>query len=300
MRCFSQQTECLTEIQRLKLLQKQYPLQPEIIPPELARSSQWVVWAYEIRATKNSTFRIVKTPYQPRNPKRKASTIFRLNWSDLEAALQCVKHNPNFDGIGYVFLKGDGLTGVDFDNCRNPKTRKIREEYQFWIDKLGGYTEISPSGTGVKVWVKGTVVDKYFKTVESAGFRILNFAGGEIEVYRQGQYFTVTTQCLKGFEFIKSAQSELDVLSEISLSRTGSGYEYLVNPDIQPTESDVHRELPLLQKYWDEIGDGYIDESNLQVGPITQSTTGQLTDSEPQFIRHYNDLLLSCSWFMIK
>lgn len=217
-RIFNSEIEGSNEIQRLKLLQKHHPLRPEVIPPELANSSQWIVWTYEVGGRKNGKFGPDKIAYQARNPSLKSSGWYASDWSDLTTALQCVKDNPHIDGIGYFFSKNDGLTGIDFDNCRDPKTGRIRKEYQFWIDKLDGYTEVSPSGTGIKVWVKGTIDSKYFRNDESTGFRIPNFADGIIEIYRRGQYFTVTTQLLEGFEHIKQAQEELDVLSEFYLS----------------------------------------------------------------------------------
>lgn len=236
--------ECDKEVRRLKLLQQRYPLCPDVIPPELADLDQWVVWSYEVRQWKNGAFGPTKTPYQAKNPNLKASKTVSSDWSDLKTALWCVENNWHpIDGIGFVFSREDGFSGVDFDNCRNPETHHIREEYQFWIDKLGGYAEVSPSGTGVKVWVKGTIADKYFTTERSTGFRILKFAGGEIEVYRRGQYFTVTTQCLKKVEFIASAQRELDVLSEWSLSEVSRDLSYNYSSVPTSTEEDTERKL---------------------------------------------------------
>lgn len=219
-RIFNSEIECSNEVQRLKLLQKQHPLRPEVIPPELANSFQWIVWSYEIAERKNGKFGPDKTPYQARRPWVNSSRRNASDWSDLATALQCAKENPHIDGIGYFFSKNDGLTGVDFDNCRDSETGRIRKEYVFWIKKLDGYTEVSPSGTGIKVWVKGTADNKYFRNDESTGFRIQGFADGNIEIYRQGQYFTVTTRYLEGFEYIKSAQEELDVLSAFYHSHT--------------------------------------------------------------------------------
>ena len=202
-------------MQHLKRRQTQLPLRSDVIPPALANSFQWIVWSYEVAGRKNSKFGIDKVPYQARDPWIKTSRWDISGWTDLETALQCLSDNPHVDGIGYFFSENDGLIGIDFDNCRDPETEEIiRKEYEFWIDKLDGYTEVSPSGTGIKVWVKGSIDSRYFRNDESTGFRIPNFAGGVIEIYRRGQYFAVTTQVLDGFEHIKPAQEELDVLSE--------------------------------------------------------------------------------------
>ncbi len=231
--------ECDKEVRRLKLLQQQYPLCPDVIPPELADLDQWVVWSYEVHQPGNGRFGPDKVPYQTKNPKQRVMKTCDSHWSDLTTALRCVETYQHIDGIGFVFSKEDGLSGVDFDNCRNPETGHIREEYQFFIDQLGGYAEVSPSGTGVKVWVKGTIADRYFKTERTTGFSILKFAGGEIEVYRRGQYFTVTTQCLKKVESITSAQTVLDVLSEWSLSEVSRNLSYNGSSGPEPTEEDI-------------------------------------------------------------
>ena len=248
VKIFHSFAECDKEVQRLKLLQQQYPLCRDVIPPELSDLDQWVVWSYEVREWENGLFGPVKIPYQTKNPNRKASRTISSDWSDLETALWCVENNwSSVDGIGFVFSREDGLSGVDFDNCRNPETEYVREEYQFWIDKLEGYAEISPSGTGIKVWVKGTIAEQYFKAEESTGFRILKFAGGEIEVYRRGQYFTVTTRSLKKVESITSAQRELDVLSEWSLSEVNRDLSDNWSSGPRLTGEDTEDELSLLE-----------------------------------------------------
>lgn len=235
---FNSEFECSVNVERLKALQQQRPFLPEVIPPALANSSQWIVWSYEVSARKNGKFSATKVPYQAKDPGREPSLTCTSDWSDLTTALLCLSNTPHIDGIGYVFSQDDGLSGVDFDNCRDSWTGGIRKEFQFWIEKLGGYAEVSPSGTGIKVWVKGTVADKYFKTGQSTGFRILNYAGGEIEVYRRGQYFALTTQRLEGFDSLVSNQAVLDVLCEFSrvltFSRLLTWY-----PDLEENQLDA-------------------------------------------------------------
>ncbi|MDE0085740.1 MAG: type I restriction enzyme HsdR N-terminal domain-containing protein [Candidatus Poribacteria bacterium] len=283
---FKSKVECTSEIKRLRLLLQRLILRPEVIPPKLAKSYQWVVWAYEVSEQEDGMFRVDKKPYQPQNPKYEVSRTYPSGWSDLsdlETALRCMKENPHIDGIGYIFAEGDGLIGIDFDNCRDPITDAIRPEYQFWIEKLGSYAEVSPSGTGVKVWIEGTVADRYFKSMVSTGFRILNFAGGEIEIYRRGQYFTVTTQMINGYDSIRGAQAELDVICEFSVSTTDWNFRYFPYPDDQLVE-DENKELSLLQDSSDEMI-GYIDEpdrvSNMVKEPLKESPS---PDSQPQSI----------------
>ena len=51
-------------------------------------------------------------------------------------------------------FNGD-LVGFDFDIVRDPEFGIIDPWAQELIDELDGYAEVSPSGTGVKVIVRG-------------------------------------------------------------------------------------------------------------------------------------------------
>ena len=59
------------------------------------------------------------------------------------------------NGGGLGVLLGDGLAGIDLDNCRDPKTGELHGLAQNVVDKareIGAYVEVSPSGTGVKIF----------------------------------------------------------------------------------------------------------------------------------------------------
>src|ERR1041384_1919955 len=64
----------------------------------------------------------------------------------------------HLDGIGRVFVASDGFVGVDFDDCvdANGQITGLAAE---WLPRLNSYSEISPSGTGVKTWVRATLPD---------------------------------------------------------------------------------------------------------------------------------------------
>ena len=87
------------------------------------------------------------------------------------------------DGIGFVL--GDGFCGVDFDNCRDRITTAIAPDVQAYIQRLNTYGEVSPSGEGVKLILRGTL---------PKGRR----ASCAVEVYDHGRYFTVTGHLLDG------------------------------------------------------------------------------------------------------
>ncbi len=85
--------------------------------------------------------------------------------------------------MGFVFAEDAGYTGVDLDKCVNPENGEIDAWASGVIDLLDRYTEISPSGTGVKIWVKASMPD---------GGRKTKAGNGAIEAYGCGRYFTAT------------------------------------------------------------------------------------------------------------
>ena len=60
-----------------------------------------------------------------------------------------------YGGIGFVFTSGDDLCGVDLDRCLNPEIGEMESLAQEIIEALDSYTEVSPSGTGVHVLLRG-------------------------------------------------------------------------------------------------------------------------------------------------
>jgi hypothetical protein len=74
--------------------------------------------------------------------------------------------------------------GWDLDDCRDPKTGEIQPGAQEIIDRLNSYTEISPSRTGIRIFVKGNL---------PPGPR----RNGIAEVYDDGRYLTLTGHRVK-------------------------------------------------------------------------------------------------------
>jgi len=147
------------------------------IPDALRARPQWVTWRSETRAPDDS--KPTKVPYNVRTGE-KASTTDPRTWSPFEAACAAA---DGYDGIGYVFAPDDPHVGIDLDGCRDPETGAI----EAWaVDILGdtrSYTEVSPSGEGLHVYVLGSL---------PPGRR----RHGPVEMYDQGRYFTVTGQRL--------------------------------------------------------------------------------------------------------
>jgi len=91
-------------------------------------------------------------------------------------------HAGEADGIG--FMLGDGFAGVDLDECRNVVTDEIDPWAAEIIGRFPTYGEVSPSGTGIKLFCYGKLPE---------GRR----RNGNIELYSETRYFTFTGQRLE-------------------------------------------------------------------------------------------------------
>ena len=112
----------------------------------LASHELWVAWKQETRDG-----RATKVPYDPRTGRRAATDDART-WATRDEAENWAAMN-GAAGVGVVFSQIDKfLCGIDLDRCRNPDADDIAPWAQEIIDRFGSYCEISPSGTGVKIF----------------------------------------------------------------------------------------------------------------------------------------------------
>lgn len=100
-------------------------------------------------------------------------------------------------GIGFVFDDTNSIGGIDLDACRNPDTGELTEWAQKIIKAFNSYTEVSPSGTGVKIFADGAP-PKISPNVLTMPGELINGKQPQIEVYTTGRYFAVTGVPLEG------------------------------------------------------------------------------------------------------
>ena len=154
-------------------------------PASLKAMPRWVRWKIAL-----VNRRFTKVPH--RVDGSMASSTRAEDWTDYRTAVTGAVLN-NKSGVGFVV---DGsIVGVDLDGCRNPETGTITEWGQAIIDLLDSYAEVTPSKTGVRVWVRGILPEKKnrFQINPDAGF------GGKVgvECYSDSRYFTVTGECIQ-------------------------------------------------------------------------------------------------------
>ncbi len=160
----------------------------ENIPEELKKVNQWVCWEHR---QCQKTGKMSKIPIDP-STKKKASTDNVNTWGSFEKALRCCKKN-NLSGIGFVLSEDDDYMGIDLDNCRNPESGEFEPWAQEIITRMDSYTEISPSGRGVKIFVRGKLPGEKHRI---QGLPSFGTSDGGIEIYNDKRYFTVTGDIL--------------------------------------------------------------------------------------------------------
>jgi len=150
----------------------------EQVPEQLRAYLQFLCWRYEWR-----NGRWTKVPMNPRNGKA-ASVDDAATWADLENTLQRAVE-LDCDGVGFVFTRTDPFCGIDLDQCLDSQTGEITEQAAEIVALLDSYTEISPSGTGLHIIVRGKPTCDRQR------------AQG-VEVYGWGHYLTITGRSYGG------------------------------------------------------------------------------------------------------
>ncbi len=162
------------------MITRPVPLIPNFdgFPAILAAQPNWVLWCYVFKE-ENWT----KVPKQPNGVL--AKTNDPATWSTF-SHVRAAYQRGGFDGVGIVLTgepldNGLYLIGLDFDHCLT--AGELDVDPQKAVDRLDTYSEISPSGEGIRLFLlhdKPTQVRK------------LKVAGKSREVYSTGRYLTVT------------------------------------------------------------------------------------------------------------
>jgi putative DNA primase/helicase len=133
---------------------------------------------------------------------RMADTTQPKTWARLGDCLDAIDR-LKASGIGFVFAfrldEASGhaiVVGLDLDGCRDPLTGDIKP-WAKALEEFRTYTEISPSGTGLKLY--GTI-DRPIEL--AANKEVIQPANGakaqQLEVYTTARFFALTGAHLDG------------------------------------------------------------------------------------------------------
>jgi hypothetical protein len=102
-------------------------------------------------------------------PDRHASTIDRSTWSDYATAAAAWQAGAA-DGISYILAEADPYAAIDLDHCRDLATHSIDRWAQNFLEACrNSYSEVTPSGTGVRIWglATGAKVNRKFTLTDN-------------------------------------------------------------------------------------------------------------------------------------
>ena len=167
----------------------------------------WVAWQTQLR--KPDDPKPTKLPYGP--GRRLAHADKPDTWGTRQEAelVESTLEKPfGTGGIGIEFhdlLDGRRIGGVDLDTCLDPATGTIADWARDIVAALDSYTEVSPSGTGVKVFFTydAAALDRLRAVMGGASWgKEFKQPGGDdhppaIEVHLGNRYFAVTGEALE-------------------------------------------------------------------------------------------------------
>lgn len=174
----------------------------QAMPAEMRDRPQWLLWRF---IQKPDAKKPAKMPYyvngSPRGWPRgrpndgkpterqpqvdQGHELDRACLATLDQVIQRLQGSLQWAGAGFAFLPGDGLIGIDVDGAIDPATGEMSTLCRTVVEACESYTELSPSGAGVHVIVKGET--ETFKSDDIG-----------LEVYCGRQYFTCTGQAMDG------------------------------------------------------------------------------------------------------
>jgi hypothetical protein len=166
------------------------------IPNDLKNLKQWVNWSFVHNGNKWTK------PPKKVGTFSNASCNMPLQWAVFSDALNWYKKKKSNNvvktytsgihyiegicGVGFQLTESDDFIAIDIDDCFNQKD-KLKDYALEIVERLESYTEISPSGKGLHIFLKE---NKCFKGHKNPKF--------DVEIYSKGRYMTITGNCFAG------------------------------------------------------------------------------------------------------
>lgn len=157
------------------------------LPRALTALPNWVAWRTEVRP---GTTKPTKVPYNLATAEKAASNN-PDHWHEYPDPSEMP---DGYDGVGFVFTKEAGITGIDLDACLDENENPMPWALPWLARFEATYYEISPSRTGIKIFAGGLLPGKGIKAYIDADGNLTDkrVSDAAIEMYDTGRYFAVT------------------------------------------------------------------------------------------------------------
>ncbi len=179
-------------------------------------------------------------------------------------------HFFNVKNAEYLaFFFNNDYTGMDFDKVIHDGKIEgwVLEEF---IEPIQSYTEISVSGTGIHILVKGP-------KPQGLGSKILLKNGHSIEMYDSGRFFLLTGNVYKDYREIRSLDQSSFFRDCITPDFEGPDLPVKIGDGIKDIETIIRK----LEPYW-KIGTGNLHFLMLRLSGYVASCGG--TEDDLQLI----------------
>ncbi|WP_394867732.1 phage/plasmid primase, P4 family [Staphylococcus haemolyticus] len=235
------------------------------IPDELKRLNNWCVWKFEKRNGKRT-----KIPFNAETGEF-AKSNDKNTWSSYETAVNA----QGVDGIGFFFeppYLGIDIDDIDDDLHRFKQGDKLDNIVSEFNEAFKSYTEVSPSGNGLHIIVKGKIPGSRRRK-------------GNIEMYDSGRFFTMTGKSIGKYKDVTEVSeqvfktiydkylpdntvqypttnnyqqnihnlSEIDVINEIYKSKQAKLFDDLMKGNYEPyytSHSEADMALANILAFW--------------------------------------------------
>lgn len=231
------------------------PVNADGVPDLLRQSDQWVIWKYERRTDNRGSARWTKVPIKV-SSRVMASATDPETWCGFGDALAVYRRTRDVHaGVGFVFHRDDPFCGIDLDDCRDPATGDIAQWAADIITALNSYTEISPSGTGVKIIIQGFV---------PGGRNRVKYEGGEFECYDCARFFVITGNVVEppGLPGLSASINDAQAAFEEIYARVFANVEHepvsaAASSGAPPAITNVSDSQLLDRIFSSSVGDGF-------------------------------------------
>jgi hypothetical protein len=153
-----------------------------VAPDEMRNLPAWLVWRFEYHEGEDKPRKI---PYYTGGPKRHGKQGSQQDLQQLTTfdAARTAAARRGFDGVGFVPMPEFNICALDFDHC--VVNGEVHPDLIPIV--MNTYAEFSPSGTGVRAFVKGQYGNSKargepygFEVFSSKGF--VTFTGNRLDV----------------------------------------------------------------------------------------------------------------------
>jgi putative DNA primase/helicase len=187
----------------------------ENLPQDMTDEQRWILWEPRRSKNRSGDWITKKVPVHPYRRNPRTDQLVECNYTDPEEYYDFESIRYDWERLsvdrrlGIGFRLGDGWMGCDLDTCISNK------QFTPWakdaLRRLRSYSEVSPSGTGVKVFMRGSFPTVHTKFVLDP---TIKSHAPQIEIYTDVRYFAVTGSCLVPNVPIRERTEELKQLHD--------------------------------------------------------------------------------------